>query len=61
MAKEVFKNKSESELREALKEKRNLLREFRFKVSKGRAKNNKEGRGLHRDIARILTELNRQK
>lgn len=55
--KEVFKNKPEAELRTLLKEKRSLLRDFRFKVAKGRAKNVKEGLRLRRTIARVLTEL----
>jgi len=58
MKKEIFKNKSEKELRTILKDKRNSLRDFRFKISKGKAKNVKEGRNLKKDIARILTALN---
>ena len=43
-----------------LKEKRNILRSFRFKVSKGKAKNNKEGLMTRREIARIMTALNQK-
>lgn len=57
MAKEIYKNKQEKELIEILKDKRNSLRDFRFKISKGKVKNVKEGRNLKRDIAKILTAL----
>jgi len=55
-----IKNKSKAELEELLKEKRSFLRDFRFKISKGKAKNNKEGQSIRRDIARILTLLNQK-
>ena len=42
-----------------LKEKRDLLRDFRFRVAKGKTKNIKKGRGLRREIARILTEISK--
>jgi len=58
MAKEILKNKLEKELNAVLAEKRNLLRDFRFKISKGKAKNVKEGVAFKREIARILTEIN---
>ncbi len=57
MTKEDLKNKTEAELMALLKEKRNAMRAFRFRVSKGKAKNVKEGRELRRGIARILTEI----
>ena len=56
--KENIKNKSDKELKVLLKEKRGMLMEFRFKVSKGTAKNVKEGKTLQREIACILTEIN---
>ncbi|MFC1751751.1 50S ribosomal protein L29 [Patescibacteria group bacterium] len=55
--KENIKNKSDKELEVMLKEKRGTLMEFRFKVSKGKAKNMKAGKTLRREIARILTEM----
>ncbi len=57
MAKEKYTNRSEAELATVLKEKRNLLRDFRFRISKGKVKNIKEGRELKKQIARIQTEL----
>ena len=56
-----FKNKTEKELKDALAEKRTALRNFRFSVSGSKARNVKEGNGLKKDIARIMTELNANK
>ena len=61
MAKEGFKNKSDAELRAFLREKKNALRDFRFRITKGKVKNVKGGRTLRGEIARILTEINRKK
>lgn len=61
MAKGELKNKNTEELKTLLFEKRNLLRDFRFKVAKGRSKNTKEGKNLRKEIARILTEVSRLK
>lgn len=55
--KENFKNGTKDELSTRLKEKRGLLRDFRFKIAKGKAKDNKEGKRIKKDIARILTAL----
>lgn len=60
MTKEILKNKSEKELKIILSQKRNQLMDFRFRISKGKAKNVKEGRNLRREIARILTELGKK-
>ncbi|MCF7836072.1 MAG: 50S ribosomal protein L29 [Candidatus Marinimicrobia bacterium] len=57
MSKEKLDNKSFKELKAMLDEKRNALRDFRFKISKGKAKDVKEGRNLRREIARILTSV----
>lgn len=59
MKKEDFKNRNAQDLTDILKEKRNLLRDFRFRVARGRAKNTKEGRDLKKQIAQILTEINK--
>jgi len=62
MAKKAnYKNQSEKELTTLLTEKRDHVRDFRFRISKGKAKNVKEARQLRKDIARILTELNSRK
>ncbi len=60
MAKEILKNTEEKELRALLLDKRNLLRDFRFKIAKGKAKNVKEGANLKKEIARLLTEINKR-
>jgi len=53
-----FKNKTEKELKGILGEKRVALRNFRFSIAGSKVKNVKEGQGLRKDIARILTVLN---
>lgn len=52
-----LKNKSEKELREMLAEKRDELREFRFKASEKQLKNVSAIGKCKKDIARILTIL----
>lgn len=46
------------DLQKMLHDKREALRDFRFKSAGSRVRNVKEGRNDRRDIARILTELN---
>jgi ribosomal protein L29 len=60
MAKQTLRNKPEKELKALFKEKRDLLRDFRFRITKGKAKDVKTGRRLRKEIARILTEINRR-
>lgn len=59
MKKIEVKNKSANELEKMLSEKRDAVRAFRFGVAGSRAKNVREGRNSRRDIARILTEMNK--
>lgn len=59
MKKTDFKTKSETELKKALAEKREILAKFKFGISGSRTKNVKEGRNTRRDIARIMTALNK--
>lgn len=61
MAKEVYKNKTDKELLSELYGKKNSLRDFYFKISKGKVKNVKDGYVLRKQIARILTEINNRK
>ena len=61
MKKTDFKNKSETELKKLLIEKRETLTKFKFGISGSRTKNVKEGKNTRRDIARILTVLNLNK
>ena len=51
-------NKTENELTQLLKEKREALRVFRFAMSGGKTKNLKEGQNLKKEIAQIMTLLN---
>ncbi|HZS43315.1 MAG TPA: 50S ribosomal protein L29 [Candidatus Paceibacterota bacterium] len=61
MKKTTYKGKDERELAKTLKEKREALKNFHFNLSGSKVRNVKEGRGLRKDIARILTELNQPK
>lgn len=58
MAAETLQKKTAEELHKELQEKRAALRDFRFSIAGAAARNDKEGKTLRRDIARILTELN---
>lgn len=53
-----FKDKNEKELKDMLLSKRDALRKFRFAISGSKIKNVKEGKGLKKDIAKILTTIN---
>lgn len=50
-------SKTPSDLVRLADEKRAALRTFRFGGAGGKSKNVKEGRGLRKDIARIMTAL----
>ncbi len=52
-----LKEKNDNDLRTLLKEKREALRAFRFGVAGAKVKNVKEGKGLRKEIAQILTEF----
>ena len=52
-------NKTEKELARMLVEKREALRVFRFSMAGGKIKNLKEGQNLKKEIARIMTLLNK--
>jgi ribosomal protein L29 len=53
-----LKNKTEKDLAQELFEKRQALRTFRFDISGSKVKNVKQGKGLRKEIAQIMTELN---
>ena len=53
-------NMSKKELIALASKKRHELMEFRFLVRQRQAKNNKKGREAKKDVARILTLLNKQ-
>jgi len=64
MAKSKTQNNTgagEKELLKKLSEKRTELREFRFGIAGSKIKNVKAARGLRKEIARILTQLNAKK
>ena len=52
-----FANKTEKELNSILSDKRLALGNFRFAVAGSNVRNVKEGKGLKKEIAQILTIL----
>lgn len=56
-----LKNKNERELHELLSEKRNELREMKFKINEKQLKNLSGVKLVKKTIARILTLLNKKK
>jgi ribosomal protein L29 len=54
-----FKGKTEKDLKKLLADKRKTLQTFRFNISGSKTRNVKEGRGIRKEIAQIMTELNR--
>jgi ribosomal protein L29 len=52
-------NKNKEELNRLLAEKRKALHNFRFNIAGSKTRNVKEGRNLRKEIARIMTELNK--
>lgn len=53
-----LKNKTEKDLEKLVSEKYKALQAFRFGTSGSKTRNVKEGKGLRKEIARALTELN---
>jgi len=56
----TFAKKSDADLHKELTEKKSDLQRFRFGMAGSKTRDVKRGRDLHRDIARILTELSRR-
>ena len=54
-------SKTPKDLIKLLLEKRNALQSFRLGNAGSKTKNVKEGRGIRKDIARIMTELTAQR
>ena len=54
-------NKDNTELTKMLMEKREALRTFRFGIVGSKTRNLKEGRGIRKTIAQILTLMNKNK
>lgn len=61
MKKTSYKDKAQKDLVKALYEQREILSKFRFGVAGSKQRNVKEGRAAKKEIARIMTELNRAK
>lgn len=61
MAKMALNKKTDKELADELVSKRKSLREFRFGMFGSKTKNVREGRNLKKEIARVLTEINKRK
>lgn len=53
-------SKTKEELTRLVSEKREALRLFRFAMAGSKTKNVKEGKTLRKEIARILTAINRK-
>lgn len=60
MKKVDLQKKTDKELQKDLKEKRGVLREFRFGMSGSKTRNTNIGSTTRKEIARILTELNKR-
>jgi ribosomal protein L29 len=54
-------NKTPGDLNRMITEKREALRAFRFGSAGAKTKNVKEGRNVRKDIARIMTEMQKKK
>ena len=52
-----FSKQDVAELQKLVADKREALRTFRFEGAGSRTRNVREGRGLRREIAQILTQL----
>ncbi len=59
MKKTNYTGKAKDELVKSLYEKREALRAFRFGEAGSKTRNVKEGSTVRKDIARIMTELNK--
>lgn len=55
-----YKEKTKEELNKLVNEKRETLRTFRFAMAGSKIKNVKEGKGIRKEIARLLTEASKQ-
>ena len=60
MKKTSYTGKNREDLVKALLDKREALRTFRFGEAGSKTRNVKEGSLLRKEVARILTELNRK-
>ena len=56
-----FTNKTAADLNKLMADKKEALRVFRFGAAGAKTKNVKEGRAIRKDIARIMTELGKNR
>lgn len=56
----TLQGKSDTDLMKMLNEKREAFRKFRFGISGSKTRDVKDGQNTRREIARIMTELNRR-
>jgi ribosomal protein L29 len=56
-----LEKKKELDLQKLLKDKREAYKSFRFGMSGTKTRNVKEGMGFRKDIARVLTEINKRR
>lgn len=54
-----YTNKTTEEMIRLVSEKQEALRSFRFAMTGSKKKNVKEGKAIRKEVARILTELNK--
>lgn len=59
MKKTIYAGKDKKDLAKSLYEKREALRAFRFGEAGSKTRNVKEGSAIRKEIARIMTELNK--
>jgi ribosomal protein L29 len=59
--KEDFKKMKTDELKKKLSELRESIRIIHFKAEGSKSKNVKEGKALRKEVAQILTEINKEK
>ena len=60
MKKSEYRSQSVEELQKLVAEKREALRVFRFEGAGSRARNVRGGRNLRKEIAQMITELNKR-
>jgi len=60
MKKTDYKGKNMKDLHKTLADKREELRNFRFGSAGSKTRNTKSAKNVRKDVARIMTELNRQ-
>lgn len=60
MKKEEIKTKSNDDLKKLLQDEKEKLRQLRFDLAAGKVKNIREIRLMKKEVARILTKINKK-